>query len=61
LALLRRLYTAYQKLECITALAADCLDITLTERPYSCHIQWLYLADHGCKTNLNLNLRSSAN
>jgi hypothetical protein len=22
-----------------------------------CHIQWLYLAVHGCKTYLNLNLR----
>jgi hypothetical protein len=21
-----------------------------------CHIQWLYLAAHGCKTYLNLNL-----
>jgi hypothetical protein len=21
-----------------------------------CHIQWLYLAVHGCKTYLNLNL-----
>jgi len=21
-----------------------------------CHIQWLYLAEKGCKTNLNLNL-----
>jgi hypothetical protein len=24
-----------------------------------CHIQWLYLAAHGCKTYLNLNLNLS--
>jgi hypothetical protein len=24
-----------------------------------CHIQWLYLAVHGCKTYLNLNLNRS--
>jgi hypothetical protein len=26
-----------------------------------CHIQWLYLAVHGCKTYLNLNLSWAAN
>jgi hypothetical protein len=25
-----------------------------------CHIQWLYLAVHGCKTYLNLNLNLMA-
>jgi hypothetical protein len=25
-----------------------------------CHIQWLYLAAHGCKTYLNLNLNLSS-
>jgi hypothetical protein len=25
-------------------------------RPMKCHIQWLYLAVHGCKIYLNLNL-----
>jgi hypothetical protein len=25
-----------------------------------CHIQWLYLAAHGCKTYLNLNLTTVA-
>jgi hypothetical protein len=29
-----------------------CLDITLTERPYSCHTQWLYLAAKGSETEL---------
>jgi hypothetical protein len=24
-----------------------------------CHIQWLYLAVHGCKTYLNLNLKGA--
>jgi hypothetical protein len=28
------------------------LSIPWTERPYSCHIQWLYLAANGCKTEL---------
>jgi hypothetical protein len=26
-----------------------------------CHIQWLYLAVHGCKTYLNLNLNGAGN
>jgi hypothetical protein len=34
-----------------------CYDNTLTKPLWlRCHIQWLYLAVHGCKTYLNLNL-----
>jgi hypothetical protein len=37
----------------LLALLLQHLDETLWLK---CHIQWLYLAVHGCKTYLNLNL-----
>jgi hypothetical protein len=41
-----------------------CYYNTLTKRRFvwlKCHIQWLYLAVHGCKTYLNLNLNLNLN
>jgi hypothetical protein len=35
------------------------LTLLLQHTIASCHIQWLYLAVHGCKTYLNLNLNLS--
>jgi hypothetical protein len=35
------------------------LTLPLQHTMASCRIQWLYLAVHGCKTYLNLNLRES--
>jgi hypothetical protein len=48
---------ATQPLPCHFGTAYRMLLHTLLQNAMAqCHIQWLYLAVHGCKTYLNLNL-----